>query len=115
MEHDGRTLKRWQLITYPEVFDKNSKQPIGRVLDITTEGVKLISKGPIDTNKTFNMRMSLPLNILGSEEITFDVSSLWSNKDINPDYYSTGFRMTKIANHDVRRIEHLVREFSFRD
>ncbi|RKX24921.1 MAG: hypothetical protein DRP47_10645 [Candidatus Zixiibacteriota bacterium] len=115
MDHEERTLRRKKLITYPGVFDRNTNQLLGRVLDITTEGVRIINKEPIKADQSFNLRMTLPSSILGNDEITFDACSVWSDRDINPDYYSTGFNVTEIADRDVRRIESLVREFSFRN
>ncbi len=110
-----RKLKRRHLIYYLRVFDRNSGQLIGHLVDVTTEGVMLISKHPIETNTIFKSKMVLPKGIEGSKEITFDAKSIWCKKDVNPNFYATGFQLLKSSPEDIKLLERLIDEFGFRD
>ena len=55
-------------------------------MDITTQGIMMISEEPIPVGKEFSLKMQLPGTITGREEIEFSAQSLWCKKDINPDF-----------------------------
>ena len=112
---ERRRLRRRHLIYYLRVFDRNNDALIGHLIDITSEGAMLISEDPIETNTIFQSRMVLPEEKQGSREITFDARSVWCKKDINPDYYATGFQLLNAAPQDVEVIEWLIEKFGFRD
>ncbi len=55
-----RSQKRWHLIYYLRVFDRDTNEMIGHLVNITTEGIMLISDQTIDLDKTFHLRMLWP-------------------------------------------------------
>lgn len=110
---DKRKLKRRHLIYYLRVFNKKTDQLIGHLVDITTEGIMLISEEPIDTTAIFQLNMTLPANIEGNKQIAFKARSLWCKKDINPDFYNTGFQLINISVKGIQIIERLIHDFSF--
>jgi hypothetical protein len=112
---EKRKLKRRHLIYYLRVFDKNNDQLIGHLIDITTEGVMLISEKPIKPNSDFQARMVLPTGIEGHKPVLFDARSVWCHRDVNPHFYATGFQLTGISQEDVETINRLIDKFGFRD
>jgi len=108
---ERRKLQRRQLIYYLRVFDQDTGELLGHLVDITTEGVMLISEAPLRTNQVFHLKMRLPEQMSGSKEIAFDAVSKWSKKDINPDFYDTGFQFVDIRAEDKEFIEDLIYEF----
>lgn len=109
-----RRLKRKDLIYYLSLFDRNTGQFVGQLVNITTEGIMLISEDPIKPNQHFEFRMVLPEKIDGTEEILFDAKSMWCKKDVNPSFYDVGFQIENVASKDIGRIESLIHEFSFK-
>ncbi|MFH1094041.1 MAG: hypothetical protein V1739_07820 [Candidatus Omnitrophota bacterium] len=75
----------------------------------------LVSEDPIKTEVDFNFKMTLSAELEGSREITFDASSVWCHKDVNPDFYATGFKISNIENKDIELIKILIDSFGFRD
>jgi hypothetical protein len=75
----------------------------------------LVSEQPIENNKTFNLRMVLPSEILSKEDVLFEAISIWCKKDINPDFYATGFRTILAEQEDLNLIERLVTRYGFND
>ena len=112
---DKRRLKRRHLIYYLRVFDRNSDQILGHLVDVTQEGAKLISENPIPIGRRFQLRMILPAEIFGRDHLDFEAESLWSNSDINPDFHDTGFRLIGVDTRDMLIIARLINEYGFRD
>ena len=88
---ERRELKRRHLIYYLRVFDRNTDKIIGHLVDITTEGLMLISEGPLETDAIFELRMDLPSEIEGVRKMDCLAHSRWCRKDDNPDFFNTGF------------------------
>jgi hypothetical protein len=114
-DENKRKLKRRHLIYYLKVFDQITGQLMGHLVDITPEGIMLVSEKKIEINKSFNLRMELPAEILMQEEILFEATSLWCKKDINPDFYATGFRTILAEIGDLNLVERLVNRYGFHD
>jgi c-di-GMP-binding flagellar brake protein YcgR len=108
---EKRKLKRRQLIYYLQVLDRRTGLLVGRLADITTEGLMLISPDPIEENKEIELRMVLPAEIQGDKAVVFDAQSVWCRKDVNPDLYVTGFRFLKVAARDFKIIDDLILDY----
>lgn len=111
---ERRKLKRRHLLYYSRVFDRVTGKQLGHIMDITAEGIMLISDEPIPVDETFHLRMDLPEDILSRPHLQFDAHSVWCQPDINPDFYNTGFRVN-LASHDIALIERMIVEYGFRD
>ena len=110
---DQRRLKRWHLIYYLRVFDREKNELLGHLVDINTKGIMIISENPIETQKNYKFKMDLPRAIGGRTDVSFEAQSLWCKTDINTDFYDTGFKFTNVALKDVSLIEHLIHDLSF--
>jgi len=109
-----RKLKRRHLIYYLRLFNQSTGNLIGHLVDITTEGIKVLSEDPIPVDKHYQFEMQLPEE-LETEKISFDATSVHCEKDTNPDFYATGFRIDQIDSDHAALIEKLIDEFGFRD
>ena len=112
---EKRRLKRRHLIYYLRVFDESNDQLIGHLVDITTEGAMLISEESIRPNTAFQLRMVLPTGIEGSKPVAFNARSIWCHRDVNPNFYASGFELLNPAPEDLETIERLIDELGFRD
>jgi hypothetical protein len=112
---EKRRLKRSHLIYYLRVFNCHNDQVLGHLVDITTEGAMLIHDAAIPTGMHYQLRMMLPAEIFGRDHLDFEAESLWSKRDVNPDFYDTGFRLLNVAARDAAVISRLIDEYGFRD
>ncbi len=103
-----RKLQRRHLIYYLRVFDINSHELLGHIMDITVEGALLISEQPIKTDTIFRLKMILPDEITRRKDIQYTARSVWCKKDPNPDFYNTGFQFQTINPADQSRISRLI-------
>ena len=116
MGQENRVLKRRHLIFYLEVYDDQTGGLLGHVVDITTHGLKLVSKNPIPSAKEYRLRMALPEGYFAEKEIRFSAKSLWSYNDINPDFFDTGFAMKEALDLGTTQImAGLINELGFND
>lgn len=111
----NRKFKRRHLIYYLKVYDRKTGVLIGHLADITTDGFMLVSEAPIKTEVDFNFKITLPAEFAGNRDIALDSRSIWCKKDVNPDFYATGFKISNIENRDIELFEMLIDSFGFRD
>ena len=115
MTDEIRSLKRRHLVYYLEVYDDDANELLGHLVDLTTNGLKLVSKQRIPTNQTYRLRMMLPEGYFSQKDLYFAAQSLWSSNDINPDFYDTGFAAPKLDPAAQEIIRDLVSQLSFND
>jgi hypothetical protein len=82
-------------------------------VDITPEGIMLISEAPIPSDALFDLRMEFPKEIFGEERLEFSARSMWCRRDLNPDYYDTGFMIMNVPLEHVLLVKKLVSEYGF--
>ncbi|MBN1256809.1 MAG: PilZ domain-containing protein [Planctomycetes bacterium] len=110
-----RSQKRWHLIYYLRVFDRDTNEMIGHLVNITTEGIMLISDQQIALDKIFHLRMLWPTEGGETEELTFDAKSVWCGNDANPDYFDTGFKLIDPSSGLCDQIRQVVMELGLAD
>ena len=112
---DERKLRRMHVVSYLKVHERNTDQSVGRVTDITTEGIRLCSKEPIKENSTIQFKMKIPRVTAGSDEITFDALVIWCHKSTNPELYDSGVQLLDVPPKDIDIIEQFIEDSSFND
>lgn len=109
-----RKNKRVHLIYYLLVFDNDSDQLVGHIVDITTDGIKLMSRIPLIPDKIYNFKMILPEGIdETSREISFKAKSRWCKDKMYSDFYGIGFKFEDISEEDITTIKHLIDQFGY--
>jgi hypothetical protein len=112
---ERRKLKRRHLIFYLRVFNNETEELIGYVVDITPKGIMVISDKAMAINKTYLFRMDLPTEIGESRHLHFKVKSAWCSNDVNNDFWDTGFQLIDVSPTDIKIIENLIGKFGFQD
>jgi len=114
MRHNKRQLKRVHLIYYLRIFDIDSGADIGHLVDITPQGIMLISEKPIPVGKDFSFRMQLPSMVSGREEIFFSARCLWCKQDFIPEFYVSGYQIKDITPQEAKTISALINSYGFK-
>ncbi len=84
-------------------------------MDITIEGLMLISETTLKTDLTYHLRMDLPEDVMTKAYLSFDAQCLWCKPDVNPAFYNAGFIVLNMAQEDIDLIENMIDEYGFRD
>lgn len=108
---ERRTLKRWQLFLYLRVFEQGTGALMGHIVDISEKGMKLISDDPIPVDRDFELWIDVPRENMPRQRIALKAHSLWNSRDINPDFYDTGFRLINLPTHELVKIREVIDTF----
>lgn len=112
---DRRTIKRRHLIFYLRVFELDAERPLGHVVDITEEGMMLISDQPIATGQEFTLEVRLPDTEGALKPMQFRTVCRWCDNDINPAFYDSGFEFLEKRSEDIETIRTLIEAYGFHD
>lgn len=112
---DRRTIKRRHLIFYLRVWRLDSDQPLGHVVDITAEGMMLISEKPIAVGEEYALEIRLPDTEGALKPMHFRAVCRWSDNDINPVFYDSGFEFLDKQPEDIDTIRSLIEAYGFHD
>ncbi len=110
---DQRKLKRWYLVMYLRVYDQDTQELLGHIVDINKDGIRLVSDKPIALNRIFRLGVDVPKENASRQRIFLEAESLWCGRDINPDFYDTGFRILNIKASALLQLQLLIEEFKF--
>ena len=88
---------------------------MGRIIDITSEGMRLCGDQPIEANSTYQFTMTLPEVDRGNTEICFDANVIWCKKDDVFDLYNAGVRLMNVSENDRKIIEDFIQYSTFEE
>lgn len=110
---DKRILRRKESLFYLKIVELSSGELIGRLVDITADGFKLVSRQAVELNKEFDLVLELPELFDGDNKMVFKATSLHTKKDINPDYNDTGFKFLDLSTENLKKISLLMKKYIF--
>jgi hypothetical protein len=112
---DKRNLKRRHLIYYLHIQERASGNLIGYLVDISTEGIMIMSEHPIEVGTVLELKIMLESEMSAKQYLYFDVKTLRSEKSINGSTYDVGCKLLNLSPEDFREIEMIIDELGFRD
>ena len=112
---EERKQKRMHVISYLKIHERNKNKSIGRVTDITTEGMGLYSQEPITPNRTYKFKLKLPVDRKRNKEICFTAKAVWCNKAEYPGFYNSGIQLLNVPLEDVELIEDFIQNSLIED
>jgi hypothetical protein len=99
---DKRKISRRDFTYYMQVTDELSKQLIGYLTDISTEGFRLDTQKQIPAGQDFRMQIQLTSDIAEKNSMSFVARSKWCRPDhVDPNTYNVGFEILKMAPSDM--------------
>ncbi|MCD6249967.1 MAG: PilZ domain-containing protein [candidate division Zixibacteria bacterium] len=111
--NDDRKETRTEIASFLEIREGGSDREIGRVTEITTEGMKLQSPEPMEPDATFELEMSMPPAKRTRGAIRFNAQVIWCNKSEETGLYESGIQMKDISNEDLAEIKQIMDEAPF--
>ena len=115
MSQERRKLQRKYLVVYSRVFDKNSGKVIGYLSDLTAEGAMIIGEQAIELNLMMQLRLDLPeVPVFPKDHIDLNAKTAWSQPDIDPSFFNTGFEFLNLQSEDREIIQNMIDLYEFR-
>jgi hypothetical protein len=115
MTEDMRKEHRRHIIYYLQILEPETGNVIGRLVDITTIGLMIISEKALEPGQEFALRIALPEEFPNAKQINVVGESVWCHKDVNPDYYAIGFRLNQPSVDVITVIKMLIEQYGFVD
>ena len=91
-----------------EVYDQITGDQVGKVVNISAEGLMLLSHEPFSIGSVYPFDLKLPNLIKKHSKISFGAEAVWSTEAAQPDNYWTGFRVIDISEENVLTIDELI-------
>ncbi|MDF1614218.1 PilZ domain-containing protein [Desulfurivibrio dismutans] len=110
-----RAAKRRNIIFHLPVYDEESGELLGHLVDITSSGLRLVSSSPISVERLFILRMELPEDYFVPGEIQLKARSRWTRPDVNPELSTTGFTLEEMTEEAEKVVARLVSMYAFND
>jgi hypothetical protein len=104
---DERNQERWLLVNNLRVFNAENNEILGHLMNVTTEGIMLISEQPLAVDAEFQLKMAVSI---GDEtaDIELDARSIWTKADDDPHFYKTGLQFTLCSEESIQAISSLI-------
>ncbi|PCJ20942.1 MAG: hypothetical protein COB04_03485 [Gammaproteobacteria bacterium] len=106
--NDGRRLPRRRMNKFLRLTDRVSSQVLGRVMDMTTEGIMLISGTPLHQADVMSVSMGLPEDFEDGAVVAFQAKVVWTKKSSHSNNYATGLKIVSIDAKDKAVISRLI-------
>lgn len=110
---DKRKHKRIPLHYYLKVSESNSLEHLGYMIDVSEAGFKLLSENHIPAGSELACTLQLPDDLDNKKEISFKARACWSGKDVNPDYYVSGYHIDEITPAGEVVISLIIRHYGY--
>lgn len=108
----NRKQTRKRIGTVLRLFDRSNGKSMGRLGNISLEGLKLITREEIHVASRFPFSMVLPETLGGSNTLSFDAQAVWCRKSEDvPGEYQAGFRIIRISDNDLRILMQLIEKY----
>lgn len=105
---DRRRLTRYDIEDYYAVVDRDTNQAVGRLANLSIEGMMLITERPVKKHNVLKLTLELPQPVLGHRKITFDAECRWCRKGRGVDWFESGYKLRDVPMEDQTTIMCLV-------
>jgi hypothetical protein len=110
-----RKINRRYLLYFVRVYNASTRQQIGNLVDITPQGVMIVSLEPIPAGQDIRLRLELTTDVAEEPFLEFPARSIWCHPDLEPTLHNTGFEILELTPEDTRIIQKIIETFGFLD
>lgn len=113
---EGRTFIRRHLLLYLKVLNLDTDRLVGRLGDINSKGVLLLTMDRLEAGSVFPIGIVIPETVDAERSmLELVVEVRWCRQDARPDMYAAGCSITSIEEADREYIETLIDRIGFSD
>ena len=110
---ERRKRPRKRTGAYVAVHDLNSNENVGRLIDVSAEGMKLMSSKCFEKNSTLLLQIDLPSEIDGRGQILCKASIIWCKEGNEPDFHEVGLKISDISPYNHETLEKWMTSLAF--
>lgn len=109
---DNRREARVQLLYYLKVYNRQTREVIGQVLDITSQGFNLLCRDYMKAGELQSCVLEIPGEGYEKTVINVDIECRWGRHDARPGFFSSGFKFKKISLEHRGWIQKLMADYA---
>lgn len=106
--NDQRKTPRKTTNQVLEVTDQITGVQIGRVVNISAEGLMLLGQESIIAGSVYQLELPLKSSKGALTKISFGAEAVWTMEATQPESFWTGFHIIDISNEDLLLIDELI-------
>ncbi len=95
-----------------KAYDAVQGDYIGRVVDITADGMMLVTKENHTVGRTFQLRIILPVMVQHKSDIVIEATVVWREPDANPNFCKTGFNFVNLPGEEGFLLEDVMHKLN---
>lgn len=91
-----------------QAVDRNSTRQLGMIVNLTHEGLLLLSQEALPVHQIYELELLLEGNEPASPDICFGAETVWSDRSgMHANYHWTGFSIIDIADETISKLKQL--------
>lgn len=112
---EARKQERTDAVSFLEVRDAGTGREVGRVTDISIQGMRLLSPDRFEREASLEFEMTMPPRRRTRGGIRFDAKVIWCRKAGDTGQYESGIQMKNITPEDIEVIRQIMEEAPFEE
>jgi len=112
MKLDKRFYDRAGLNEYFIVHDRNGDCAIGRVINMSGDGIKMLAENPMQVPAVAQCWMELPRPVQGSSNWEFEIETRWCERDKQTGLYEIGCRFINLTEDGKKMLHSIIATWS---
>ena len=93
-----RSQRRYTLSTTINIIDRSTGKSLGRLVNVTSDGMMLVNTSPLVTDTLYQISLELPSPIKGQTTIDLGMDCLWTSPaTADADTYWSGCHIIDIS------------------
>ena len=93
-------------------IDDETGNVLGRVVDITSDGMMTVTSSSVSPGQQFLVRLNLPVMVHNRSDVVVETEVVWCTRDKNPNFYRAGFKFLNLRGEDGFLLEEVMHKFS---
>ena len=94
------------------VINEDTGKTVGRVVDITADGMMLVTKDKIVTDKIYNFRIVLPIMVHHRSDVCLEAKAVYARPDTNSEYSKCGFEFINLPGEEGFLLENVMHKLN---
>lgn len=95
-----------------KAFDAANGDYVGRVVDITADGMMIVTHDDHTLGRVYVLRVILPIMMHNKTDVDVEARVIWCEQDTNPSYYRTGLQFVNLAGEDGFLLEDVMHKLN---
>ena len=104
-------VRRKHLIYFVKISSSSGEDFTGRLVNISSNGLKLITKKELPFGDTYYLEISLSEKTDELKQIACMAKTMWTEHSIGHDHFSAGFEIVEIDDISKKALNELMKDF----